>query len=67
MAQALKEDRALSEIQRRAAFHALLNQWTSNLPYWNRACWFQRILPFVEQDNLYRQLQAYMTGNPPPP
>jgi prepilin-type processing-associated H-X9-DG protein len=24
-------------------------------------------LPFVEQDNLYRLLQAYMTGNPPPP
>jgi prepilin-type N-terminal cleavage/methylation domain-containing protein/prepilin-type processing-associated H-X9-DG protein len=43
------------------------NQWTANLPRWDRACWFQRILPFVEQGNLYRLLQSYMTGNPPAP
>jgi prepilin-type N-terminal cleavage/methylation domain-containing protein len=32
--------------------NAIGNRWTSNLPRWDRACWFQYLLPFVEQDNL---------------
>jgi prepilin-type N-terminal cleavage/methylation domain-containing protein len=47
--------------------NAIGNQWTSNLPYWNRACWFQHILPYVEQDDLYKRLKDYMAGNLPAP
>src|SRR5438105_12851932 len=35
--------------------------------YWNRACWWQAILPYVEQKNLYDLLDAYMSGTPKPP
>ena len=36
-------------------------------PLWNRACWWHRLLPYVEQDNLYRLLDAYMSRTPAPP
>lgn len=29
-------------------------------PAWNRACWFQPLLPFIEQDALYEAFTIYM-------
>ena len=34
--------------------------------YWNRAGWWQMILPYCEQDNLYKVLSAYADTNPRP-
>jgi len=34
---------------------------------WNRACWWHDILPYIEQDNLYKLIHAYMNSTPKPP
>src|SRR5262249_31696993 len=34
---------------------------------WNRACWWHKILPQLEQENLYRAIEAYANQQPPPP
>lgn len=31
-------------------------------PSWNRACWWQAVLPFVEQQNLYDLTDTYMSN-----
>ena len=31
-------------------------------PSWNRACWWQALLPYVEQQNLYEVVDAYMSN-----
>jgi prepilin-type N-terminal cleavage/methylation domain-containing protein/prepilin-type processing-associated H-X9-DG protein len=38
----------------------------NNRGYWNRAGWWQMILPYTEQDNLYRVLSAFADTNPRP-
>lgn len=32
-------------------------------PSWNRACWWQALLPYAEQQNLYEVVDAYMSNN----
>jgi prepilin-type N-terminal cleavage/methylation domain-containing protein len=43
------------------------NNIAQDSTYWNRACWWHAILPYVEQKNLYDLLDAYMNGTPKPP
>jgi len=43
------------------------NNMGQDSTYWNRACWWHAILPYVEQKNLYDLLDAYMNGTPKPP
>jgi prepilin-type N-terminal cleavage/methylation domain-containing protein/prepilin-type processing-associated H-X9-DG protein len=44
-------------------------QWCPNITengptyHYNRGCWFQNILPHVEQDNLYQQITAWDQAN----
>lgn len=38
----------------------------NNRGYWNRAGWWQMILPYCEADNLYNVLSAYANTNPRP-
>lgn len=33
-----------------------------NRPSWNRACWFQALLPYVEQQTLFDLVDAYMNN-----
>jgi prepilin-type N-terminal cleavage/methylation domain-containing protein/prepilin-type processing-associated H-X9-DG protein len=32
---------------------------------WNRACWWHKLLPYIEQDNLYRVIDTYLSSRPP--
>ncbi len=49
-------------------FNHIAMDWQEPV-YWNRACWWQTILPYVEQGSLYNAIVRYWPpgGSPPAP